>query len=362
MDERGPGRPAKGLEVDEQGRPYQGSTIRQLRKQWGLQVEDLAQAIGMKPKSIYSLERNRFSPSADKLAKLALVLHTPLEQLEAAPIHPRILSAQSEHTESHINVADLLSSSTSLVTREEFNTLSESVKSIGDQINWLCDFIKHNERGGASIASDNLDVIDSSVTRRLTMGLSKHQRTVELFVSLHVGVESGADQLIARLRSAADQELKEEVKFWERIRFCERLRDTLDLGFDVLKSNIELLISGYHKYHAQSGGQPPADQLFAYQRAFAMYTKAHGSSGASARRIIEKLRNATDLRSKKIVGFLESMNHLAQLAEILDSDFESLKADIRLLISDYHKYYPDTKQVQTALQMKEDANLIERSV
>jgi transcriptional regulator with XRE-family HTH domain len=79
------------LEYTTTGELYRGSLIRVLRQQKGLSRHQVATLVGYDPDSLSKVETNGVNASEQLLTKIATLLEVPLEQLQDAPEHPRIV-------------------------------------------------------------------------------------------------------------------------------------------------------------------------------------------------------------------------------------------------------------------------------
>src|SRR5882724_7194173 len=91
-------RPEKPLEYASTSELYRGSLIRELRRQKGLSREEAAFQLGCDPDSLSKVETNGVNASEQLLSKIATLLDIPIEQLEQAPVHPRILRKKAAST------------------------------------------------------------------------------------------------------------------------------------------------------------------------------------------------------------------------------------------------------------------------
>ena len=55
--------------------------LREVRLREGLTQQSLAQAVGVTRQTIIAVEKSKFRPSVELALKLALVLHTPLQEI-----------------------------------------------------------------------------------------------------------------------------------------------------------------------------------------------------------------------------------------------------------------------------------------
>jgi transcriptional regulator with XRE-family HTH domain len=84
------GRPDNPLEYAPSGEPYQGSAIRQRRKERGLGLRELAALIPYHAGTLSNVENNLATASSETLQKIAEILGFDEDQLHRMPLHPRL--------------------------------------------------------------------------------------------------------------------------------------------------------------------------------------------------------------------------------------------------------------------------------
>src|SRR5687767_9298719 len=84
------GRPDKPLEYAPDGKPYQGSAIRQMRQAKNLGLRQLAALIPYHYGALSNVENNRATMSSETLQRIAELLDDDAGELARRPVHPRL--------------------------------------------------------------------------------------------------------------------------------------------------------------------------------------------------------------------------------------------------------------------------------
>lgn len=101
------GRPEAKGEYTDEGRPYQGTLIREIRQSADKTINVFAAEISLHPDSLSRVELNTARVGGSVLKRIAERLNVPLEALATAPIHPRLrILKTSRRTSSLQSIGD----------------------------------------------------------------------------------------------------------------------------------------------------------------------------------------------------------------------------------------------------------------
>lgn len=83
-------RPEVRGEYTPDGKPYQGTLIREIRQSAHQTIKSFATKVGLHPASLSRVELNTARVGDEVLVRIARALDVPVEDLATAPIHPKL--------------------------------------------------------------------------------------------------------------------------------------------------------------------------------------------------------------------------------------------------------------------------------
>ncbi len=100
-------RPESEQEYMPDGKPYQGTLIRELRHGTNKSVAAFAEELGIHRASLSAVETNRAKAGRLLLSRIAGKIGIAMEELSEVPIHPRVIKQKElQKTRSLLNVGD----------------------------------------------------------------------------------------------------------------------------------------------------------------------------------------------------------------------------------------------------------------